>query len=225
MKKDLIEKLYESLAVHLGRVFTGKNLLLHVAAILVTYFFATEGLDWGFYLWTGQFPALLQFSFTAAVVGIMFPVLIPICLFVYGAVVRNVSLRHVSLVLMQAVIIALIVSSGYKAVTGRMPPEYIVSFTKTSDHTLSTDMSRSWNFGFMKHGVFDGWPSGHTTSAFAMAIAAILVSPRRKWLHVLLILYGLYIGLGVGITIHWISDALAGALIGIAVGRAVAGRE
>ena len=222
---DLIERLYEGLGVHLERTFLGSNLLLHAGAIALTYFFVTEGWDWNFYKWTGQSSAGIQFAFTAAVVGIILPILIPVCLYLYGLMKRNASIKHVALVLMQAVIIALIVSCGYKALTGRVSPEYTVSFSKTSPHTLHRDRSEMWRFGFMRGGVFDGWPSGHTTSAFAMVTAAALVSPRRKWLHIFLFVYAIYIGLGVGTTIHWLSDALAGALIGIAVGRAVAGHE
>ena len=73
----------------------------------------------------------------------------------------------------------------------------------------------------MERGVFDGWPSGHTTVAFAMSVAFLYVLPRNKKWQIFFLAYAVYIGLGVGVTIHWISDAFAGALIGTAVGRAV----
>lgn len=164
---------------------------------------------------------LLHGAYGAAVIGMFLPLLLPVVLFLWGTVKPNITARRLGLVLMQATILALIVSSGYKAVTGRMPPEYRVSFMQPSAHDLSSDLSNVWGFGFMERGVFDGWPSGHTTVAFAMSVAFLYALPRNKKWQLFFVVYAVYIGSGVGVTIHWISDAFAGALIGTAVGRAL----
>lgn len=224
MKKDLIERVYGSLATPLINSFRGTNALLHISAIVGTYFIASSGADWWFYGVSGGSQNLLHGAYGAAVVGMFLPLLLPVILCVWGVVKPNPTARRLGLVLMQTAVLAVLVSSGYKAVTGRMPPEYRVSFFQPSAHDMSADLSNEWDFGFMERGVFDGWPSGHTTVAFAMSVALFYALPRKKKWQLFFLIYAVYIGVGVGMTIHWISDAFAGALIGIAVGRAVGKR-
>ena len=57
-----------------------------------------------------------------------------------------------------------------------------------------------------------------------MAAALFQLFPKQRWLGYVAITYALYIGLGVSMTIHWISDFLAGAIIGTVIG-AVVGRS
>jgi membrane-associated phospholipid phosphatase len=114
--------------------------------------------------------------------------------------------------LAQAVILGSFVSSLYKALTGRIQPN-------TVDFTI--DISHKFQFGFFKHGIFWGWPSSHTTIAFSMAFALISLYPKQKWIHVLAIAYAVYIGLAVSTSIHWLSEAVAGTIIGIVVGTVV----
>ena len=221
MKKDFIERLYGSLATPLINSFRGTNILFHSIAIAGTYYIADSGLDWEFYGLSGVNEYLLHGAYGAVLAGMFLPLLLPVVLYLWGVVKPNLTAKRLGLVLMQAAVLALMVSSGYKAVTGRMPPEYRVSFLQPSAHDMPSDISNVWSFGFMERGVFDGWPSGHTTVAFAMSIAFLYALPRNKKWQLFFVVYAVYIGLGVGITIHWISDAFAGALIGIAVGRAV----
>jgi membrane-associated phospholipid phosphatase len=78
-----------------------------------------------------------------------------------------------------------------------------------------------FQFGFLRGGVFSGWPSSHTTIAFAMAVTLFQLFPKQRWLGYVAITYAFYIGLGVSMTIHWFSDFLAGAIIGMAIGTVV----
>jgi membrane-associated phospholipid phosphatase len=89
-------------------------------------------------------------------------------------------------------------------------------------HGDGTDLTHVFKFGLLRGGVFWGWPSSHTTIAFAMAVTVFKLYPKQKWLGYLAITYAFYIGLGVSITIHWLSDFVAGALIGSAIGIVVA---
>ena len=69
----------------------------------------------------------------------------------------------------------LLISSAYKAVTGRVHPA----------HTIGEDISADFRFGWMRGGVFWGWPSSHTTIAFAMAVTVFTLFPKHRWLGVM----------------------------------------
>jgi membrane-associated phospholipid phosphatase len=86
---------------------------------------------------------------------------------------------------------------------------------------VGADMSHIFQFGFLRGGVFWGWPSSHTTIAFAMALSVFTLFPKQKWLGYVAVTYALYIGIGVSMTIHWFSDFVAGALIGAIIGVVV----
>ena len=73
----------------------------------------------------------------------------------------------------------------------------------------------------MRGGVFWGWPSSHTTIAFAMAVTLFTLCPKQRWLGFVAILYAFYVGIGVSMTIHWFSDFVAGAIIGSVIGAVV----
>ena len=54
-----------------------------------------------------------------------------------------------------------------------------------------------------------------------MASAIWALHPANKVIRYLAILYALYIGLGVSLTIHWFSEFVAGAIIGWVTGLVV----
>ena len=113
------------------------------------------------------------------------------------------------------------ISCGYKAFTGSIPPPFRgFRISATSDGSL-IDTSHGFQFGFLKGGVFWGWPSSHTTVTFAMTVCLITLYPKNKMLVFFALLYALYIGLGVSVTIHWFSEFVAGAIIGSVIGTVV----
>ena len=116
--------------------------------------------------------------------------------------------------IIQAEVIAGIIAAGYKALTGRAHPT----------HGVGVDLTHVFKFGLLRGGVFWGWPSSHTTIAFAMAVTVFRLFPKQRWFGVLAVSYAFYVGLGVSMTIHWFSDFVAGALIGTVVGNVVGTR-
>ena len=145
-------------------------------------------------------------------VGGLLPIFLPPTLYILGFLGKRPILKITAVALFQAAAIGSFVSSFYKAFTGRVQPDLLNS---------AIDISQNFQFGFLKHGIFWGWPSSHTTIAFAMAITLIYVFPKNKIVSYGALLYAFYIGIGISANIHWFSEFIAGALIGTAIGITV----
>jgi membrane-associated phospholipid phosphatase len=207
--------------------FKNKNLKYHLIAILATYIIVVSDFDWKYF----QFFAgsiLSDILFSAALVGFLVPFLIPIFLLVYGKIRKNVSRLNTGFALGQATIIGYLISSFYKVWTGRAAPplNYLnnaILDIKSPGHITSSisDISKIFHFGFLGNGIFWGWPSTHTTIAFAMAFTLFILYSKNKTVKILALIYALYIGIGVSMTIHWFSDFVAGAIIGTVIGIVV----
>jgi membrane-associated phospholipid phosphatase len=150
----------------------------------------------------------------AAGIGFIVPIYLPLILFLAGGVMKKSSYWTAGFALVQAELIGLVISSAYKAFTGRAHPL----------HHGTVDISRDFHFGWLRGGMFWGWPSSHTTIAFAMAVTLCRLFPKQRWLTAGAMGYAFYIGLGVSTTIHWFSDFAAGAMVGTVVGL-VAGKS
>jgi membrane-associated phospholipid phosphatase len=190
--------------------FRGWMIIWHVIAIILTLILVVSGFDW-FYFCSTRGPALLACMWPAAVIGQLIPLTVPLYLLLAGGVAENAKMIRTGWAIGQAALIGWFLASGYKAFTGRyhLP------------HGISEDTSHLFRFGFMRGGIFWGWPSSHTATAFAMAVTLFTFFPKQKWLRVGVIVYALYIGVGVSMTIHWFSDFVAGAIIGSVIGVTV----
>jgi membrane-associated phospholipid phosphatase len=160
---------------------------------------------------------LREWLFPAVIVGGILPILVPLVLIIAGWVKKSFQTLNTGYALAQAAMSGSLISSFYKAFTGRIHPP-----TSSAINQL-TDTSHIFHFGFLREGIFWGWPSSHTTIAFAMAVTLCMLYPKNKVLRILAIAYAIYIGLGVSISIHWFSEAVAGAVIGSVIGNVVGG--
>lgn len=208
--------IFYNFAKNLARIFWGKNLIWHVLAILVTFLLVISGFDWYYYQST-RILALNSFFFPAVVLGGLLPILIPLVLIILGFIKKNFKIKNIAFALAQSAIIGAIVSSFYKSITGRSHPNHEV-FSKL------TDLTRTFDFGFFDNGIFWGWPSSHTTIAFAMAVSLGMLYPKNKTILILAVAYAFYVGIGVSMTIHWFSDFAAGIVFGSMIGYTV-GKE
>ena len=203
---------FKRLIHNVGRCFQGTNLLWHLSAIVLTALLVLGGFDWYYYLHT-RAPLLRSILFPAVPLGSMVPIYLPILILAFGVLRKNVISIRAGWVLIQAEVIALFLSFFYKAFTGRIPPRDVVD---------GVDLSHGFRFGFLRGGVFWGWPSSHASVAFATAFALIYLFPRSRTILYLMLAYALYVGIGVSATIHWFSEAVAGGIFGAMVGRVVA---
>ena len=154
--------------------------------------------------------------FPAVIIGGLLPIVLPFILLGLGGLSKSARTCLAGWAVGQAELIGAIVAAGYKAITGRAHPLYGVG----------ADLSHIFRFGFLRGGVFWGWPSSHTTIAFSMAVTIFTLFPKQRWVGYLATTYAFYVGIGVSMTIHWFSDFSAGAIfgtvIGVVVGKAFA---
>lgn len=207
--------LFYNIDAHLLGSFTHNYGINHLLAASSTYGIVRSGIDWRFYTFAKDNRVIPTVGFSSVIIGGLVPLGVPLWLYLRGGSRSDPELQITAMALGQATLLGLIVSSSYKAVTGRKPPEVF------EDSPTEPDYSHNFKFGFMNRGVFDGWPSGHTMSAFAMATTLIELYPENESLKLYAMLYASIIGLGVSTNIHWFSDAVAGALMGYSIGKTV----
>jgi membrane-associated phospholipid phosphatase len=200
--------------------FTGRNLLWHALAIGLTIAIVMSGLDWSYYLAT-RGEVIQSLVRPAIVLGTFMPVLGTLLILMIGEVFKNQRLVTTAWALGQAALLGYLISCCYKAFTGRLPPPFHGFRMSAMNDGSLVDSSHGFQFGFLKGGIFWGWPSSHTTVAFAMTTCLIMLHPKNKLLVFFALLYAFYIGLGVSVTIHWFSEFLAGAIIGSVIGTVV----
>lgn len=195
------------------KCFSRHNLFFHLLAIVLTYTIVMSGFDWWYFNIT-RVPLLQNILFPAVIIGLILPFILPAIFYIIGHTQKSAQSINTAYALIHAEIVSYVISIFYKAITGRIPPLFV-------DPVI--DISRKFNFGFLENGVFWGWPSSHTTVAFAMAVTLIMLYPRNKILKYGALLYALYIGLGISISIHWFSEFIAGiifgSIAGVVVGR------
>ena len=211
----MLRSFFKKLPQNIAGTFRGNNWVWHLIMIAITFFLVTTGFDWWYYEST-RIPLLLKFAIPAGAIGFFTPILSPIIIYYVAEEIKNLKLRLSAIAIAQAGVIAIILSSVYKAFTGRLQPQLV------AHPPLTVDISEAFHFGFLQHGIFWGWPSSHTTVAFAMAITLALLYRKNKVLVSLVVLYAIYIGLAVSITIHWFSDFVAGAILGTVIAFVVA---
>jgi membrane-associated phospholipid phosphatase len=205
-----MKQFFVTLPCNLMGCFKGWKLIWHFAAILVTVIFVLSDFDWRYYLATRS-PELRSWTWPAVIIGMFLPVYLPLALLVAGYINRNSRTVLTGWAIAQAELLGALIVVVYKAFTGRAHPA----------HLVGPDISQVFHFGFLRGGVFWGWPSSHTTVAFAMAATVFTLCPKQRWPGIVAILYALYVGVGVSMTIHWFSDFVAGAMVGSVVGTVV----
>jgi hypothetical protein len=207
---DLQHDFFYSLPRNILRPFWGRNLFWHGLAIGVTVLIVCSDFDWRYFKATRPWASDL---FPAVIVGLVVPILFPVVSYIVGSVRKDQRVIWSAYATAQAGIIGLFISSLYKAFTGRPGLGHSI--------VTLTDMSKVFHFGFLQGGVFYGWPSTHTTVAVAIAAAIWKLYPDKRLMRTGALLYGVYVGVGVSMTIHWFSDCVAGAIFGAVIGNTV----
>ena len=131
-------------------------------------------------------------------------VVVPACLLLsaLGYWRRHEVLQQVGIRCVGAYALSGIAAQGFKHLLGRPRPRFI------------EDPIAQWGPSFA--GGFDAFPSGHTTTAFALA--AVLSHMFPRWRVLFFILACLVAAARVVRGSHWVTDVVAGALLGTLFG-------
>jgi hypothetical protein len=200
-------------------IFSGRNLGWHALAIALTVLIVMSGGDWAYYLHT-RAEMFRRLARPAIMLGSLLPIFGTLAALIIGEVAKKRRLVLTAWALGQAAMLGYFISCSYKAFTGRRPPPFHWGWGMAAVGN-AVDTSHGFQFGFLKGGVFWGWPSSHTTVAFAMMACLVALHPKNKVLVFGALAYALYVGLGVSVTIHWLSEFVAGAIIGSVIGTVV----
>ena len=139
-------------------------------------------------------------------------------LFAYAKLNNNNEALGASFAVLQASLIEFLYNSTLKAITGRADPDW-------RHNTDMDSLSKTFLFGFLRGGIFWGWPSGHTSSTMAVVSALTNYYPDKTWLKIAGYSWVAYTIFGVSSVnrggMHWFSDAIAAALMSYAIGSTV----
>ncbi len=198
--------------------FKGDNLYLHLAGVASTVLIVTTNTD---YYVQHYFNEHEQFGNAATPLihyAIYFPFVTFGSLFAYGKLNKDDRAVAASFAVAQSSIIALAYNSLLKAITGRPHPDW-------QDSTDMKGLSKTFRFGFLRGGVWWGWPSGHTSSMMAVVSALTNFYPEKTWLKISGYSLVAYMMFSVSSLhrggMHWFSDAVAAAFMSYAIGSTV----
>lgn len=182
-----------------------------------TYGFIESGVDWEWNRFCVRHETMSMVgSLPGGIVGTFAPFVVPLVLY-YGSDDNEVQLT--GLALGQAAFLGFAYTSVIKAFTGRIPPHVMDAADGDADY--QEDYSDGFRFGFWRGGIINGWPSGHTATAVAMATTLATLYPDNNWIFAGSIAYSIMIGVSMSFVAHWSSDIFAGAITGFAIGRTV----
>jgi len=211
-------KLFGSFGNNVIDSFRGNNIYFHLTAVAATAIIVDQGVDYDVEHYFNQHAEYGSWARPVVFTGEYFPFIAGGSLFAYAKLRNDREVLGASFAVLQASLIEFLYNSALKAVTGRPNPDW--------RHVSDMDsLSRTFRFGFLRGGVFWGWPSGHTAATMAVVSALTSYYPDKTWLKV--VGFGLvgYTMFGVSANnrggMHWFSDALAGALMSYAVGSTV----
>ena len=198
--------------------FKGNNLYLHLTAIAATAVLVTQDVDYNVEHYFNQHEEYGKWARPILFTGQFLPFAVGGGLFAYGKLNNNQEAVGASFAVLQASLIEFLYNSTLKAITGRPGPHW-------RDNSDMDALSKTFRFGFMRGGIFWGWPSGHTSATMAVVSALTNYYSNSTWLKIVGYSWVAYTIFGVSSVnrggMHWFSDAIAAALMSYAVGSTV----
>jgi len=201
-------------------MFSGSKVIFPLSAVAGTLLIVESGLDRQVHNFFVRNTFFENFSHTAVHWGTLFPVILGGGLFGSGLVGGSSQLASAGGAVLQASLLALCTTTALKALTGRPGPRPVIYD--------DNEASSVFRFGILRGGVFHGWPSGHMMANTAAVTSLLAFYKDNTWLNIAGGTYLGYLFLSVishgKSSMHWFSDAVAGTLMGYAIGSTV-GRD
>lgn len=198
--------------------FKGNNLYLHLTAVASTCLLVAGNVDYDVEHYFNTHPQYGQYGRAVFITGEFLPFIAGGSLLMYSGAAHDKQTLGAAFAVIQASVIELMYNTALKALTGRPGPDW-------RHNTDMKALSKTFRFGFLRGGVFWGWPSGHTATTTAVVSSLMGYYPHSTWLKVAgfgLIAYTIFAVSSVNRGgMHWFSDAVAAALMSYAIGSTV----
>jgi membrane-associated phospholipid phosphatase len=182
-----------------------------IAALTFSYFFLDRQLAIALHPYTNGVRFFVWLTYIASPLA---PLASILAAFMSGRALARGSLTQTESAFLRAscaILIAGVLTFELKELFGRTWPETWVN--------NNPSFFGNGTYGFFPlHGGqgYLSFPSGHTTAIAAAAGAAWCLWPRLRWLGAILVLA---VGIGLlGADYHWLSDIMAGAIVGVTTG-------
>jgi membrane-associated phospholipid phosphatase len=212
---------FDRLGCNLVDTAAPQNLLLYGAAILSTVELSATGADHDVRVAFERYAESPGFSDATVAIGYIGLPAIGAALYGTGLVRSDRRLEGAGAAALQAMSVTFAATVLLKVATGRPYPQHGGDPT-SPDRLQHPEWAREWNG---PRSTNTAWPSGHTS--VAVSLASSLTSYWIDALWVGALAYPAAGAIAVGVVSgarHWLSDAVAGALLGQAVGWTV-GRD
>ncbi len=210
--------LFGNLGNNIIHSFKGNNLYLHLAGVASTILIVTTNTDYYVHKYFYDHEQYGEAAMPIIRAGMFIPFVTGGSLFAYGKLGKDDRAVGASFAVLQSSLVAFLYNSLLKAVTGRPNPDW-------QHQSDMKELSRTFRFGFMRGGIFWGWPSGHTSSAMAVVSALTAFYSEKTWLKVAGYSVVAYMMFGVSSLhrggMHWFSDAVAAAFMSYAIGSTI----
>lgn len=198
--------------------FTGwDNILLQAAGILSTAAISSSGMDSHVSAYFRDNQSYNDLATPAVIAGSTLPITAGAFLYIYGKLHQDNRMVGASFAVLQAGLVTVAYISVLKGITGRAHPD------QNDAPSDRADVSRRFNFGLIRSGIYRGWPSGHVGGTMAVASALSNFYSEKTWLKVLSYSWVGYTMASVSIfhkgTMHWLSDAVAAGFMTYSIGR------
>ena len=185
---------------------------------LATWGMIEFGMDWDWRNTVFDNRWLSNMGTPVMTIGGAVPVLTPLVFYVTSRITKDEKLKITASALTQTFILTMAIQSPLKMITGRDNPGLVNSFSYERRYNVP---DFSGKFDWFNMDFINGWPSGHTANAFSAAATIAEIYHDNIWVKAGAYLYAALMGFGVTVHAHWASEAVAGALIGYAIGKTV----
>ena len=187
-----------------------------------TWWLVETGIDWKFRNVAYNNGRLANMGLPMLFAGYFVPIITPVSMYLSGWYLSDTKLQTTAVAVLQSLLLSQITQISLKMVTGRSVPGIISGVFFEPNHTRDDrEDDFSGEFNWFTFDFYDGWPSGHTVSAFSAAAVISEIYDDMPLLKIGVYSYAVLMGASVAVNAHWVSESVAGALIGYAIGKAV----